>query len=95
MDDYEKKTYRIGYFVTVDVEAYDDLDAVHLAGAATGWPIHRARMPIDIHGTLGGRINVTAKIISAEALMVKQLPLECDRCGCEHKTEDCPCPKDG
>ncbi len=68
------RKWRVGYFVLVDVEAVDGLDAVMVGEKAAGWPgdWNPPHEPVFVSGKLNGN-GVTAEIVRSQALMVKPL----------------------
>lgn len=69
----DRKVFRVGYFVTVDVDAFDEGEAAIVGEVACGWPgHHRSREAIAVVGEING-YRVSARIVSSEALMVKPI----------------------
>lgn len=66
-----KRMFRVGYFVSVDVEAFDAGEAGLVGEAALGWPGDwRPRHdPVPVEGVLNGYI-VRASIVRSQALQV-------------------------
>lgn len=67
-----RQVFRVGYFVTVDVEAFDEGEAALVGEAALGWPGNWSPPHDPVHhtGTLNGYI-VRASIIRSQAMMAK------------------------
>lgn len=75
-DEDKAKTYRLGFFVAVDVEAVDESDAWFLAERATGWPGEWSppKPPVPVSRDWGkGRI-AHATIVRSQALMARLAP---------------------
>lgn len=70
-----RKTFRVGYFVTVDVEAWHESEAGMVGEAACLWPgdWRPPHDPVECVGVINGH-TVTARIVRSEVLMVKPLP---------------------
>ena len=70
----DKNTYRIGFYVEVEVEAIDGVDAIHIANAACGWPgyFQPPLKPIK-HTQSTRRGIVSASVTRSEGLMIKQM----------------------
>jgi len=68
-----RKVVRVGYFVTVDVDAFDEREAGVVGEVACGWPGDwmPAHEPIPVEGVLNEH-RVTARIVRTQALMVKE-----------------------
>lgn len=68
----DKKVYQIGFYVKVEVEAVDEIDAIHIANAACDWPgdWQPPSAPIKHTGTIYKK-PVEAEIVRSQALMVK------------------------
>lgn len=71
MDDDKRKVFRVGFFVTVEVDSFHESEAAIMAEAACGWPgsWSPAHDPIPISGVINGHV-VTARIIRSQAMMV-------------------------
>lgn len=67
------RAWRIGYFVTVDVDAIDETDAIFAGERAAGWPGDWSppHQPVEVHGDLNGHA-VSARIIRSQVLMIKE-----------------------
>lgn len=64
-----RTAWRVGFYVEVEVNAYDG-EAAIVAQAATGWPWTRHHEPVEVEGFIN-RKPVTGRILSSQALMVK------------------------
>lgn len=72
----ETRTYRLGFFVAVDVVATDEHDAWFVAERATGWPGEWSppKPPVPVSRDWGkGRI-ARAVIVRSQALMARLAP---------------------
>lgn len=69
------KKWRVGVFVTVDVEAYDEIGAWAVAEAACGWPgdWRPPHPPAAVSGELNGK-PVSALITRSQTLTVQRHP---------------------
>lgn len=70
----DKKKFRVGYFVWVDAEGYDESEASMVGEAALGWPGDWSPPgdPVDHEGLLNGH-KVKASIIRSRAMMAREL----------------------
>lgn len=67
----KRKVYRVGYFVTVDVDAFDEQEAGIVGERACQWPgSWTQHEPVAVEGEIDG-YRVTARIVRSEAMMVK------------------------
>lgn len=64
----ERKTFQVGFYVVVEVEAYSDSDAFAVALGATQWPLSRLWSPVEVTGELNNKL-VQGKITYAMGLM--------------------------
>lgn len=67
-----KQRMRVGFYVEVEVDAYEG-EAHLLAEAACGWPGNwRSSDPVEVEGPFdGGRVTAKARIVRSQALMIK------------------------
>lgn len=57
------KKFRVGYYVEVEVEAGDAVDAIHVADGALGW--WERPMPFRVIGTaMGKRVDADVRRIN-------------------------------
>lgn len=70
----ERSSWRVGFFVEVDVAAADGNDAALVAEVACGWPGDWSPPldPVTCQGEIAGR-PVVARIIRTKALMAKEV----------------------
>lgn len=70
----DRKVFRVGYFVTVDVDAFDASEATVVGECACHWPGNWSvpHEPVAVEGEING-YRVTARIVRSEALMVKPM----------------------
>lgn len=68
-----KRLWRVGFYVEVEVEAYEG-EAILMADAACGFPGNWSppRQPVETEGEFG-RITAVAKILRSQALMVREV----------------------
>ena len=69
----ERRTFQVGYFVTVEVDAIDEREAAQVGEVACGWPGHwnPPEGPVEVVGELNGK-PVTARILRSLPLMVRR-----------------------
>lgn len=68
-----RQRWRVGFYVEVEVDAYED-EAALVAEAACNWP-GSWRPPVDpvtVEGVINGK-PVTARIIRSQGLMIRPL----------------------
>jgi len=69
----DRKTFEVGFFAWVEVEAFDESEAGMVAEAALGWPGSWAsREPVEGEGELNGYV-VQAKITRTQAMTARPL----------------------
>jgi len=69
----ERRVFRVGYFVTVDVYAFDEREAGIVGEAACGWPgdWQPRHDPVPVEGIINEH-RVAASIVRSQVLMVKE-----------------------
>ena len=79
MSSVERTTWRVGFYVEVEVDAYNG-EAAIIAEAACRWPGSWTPMhkPVITEGVVNDR-KVAAHIIRSQALMVRPLAADEDR----------------
>lgn len=68
-----KRTYRVGFYVEVEVDAYEG-EAVLVAESACQWPGSgrvAAHQPVEVRGYLDTK-PVKGRVMRSQALMVKE-----------------------
>jgi hypothetical protein len=75
-DDPQERTYRLGFFVVVDVQATDESDAWIIAERATGWPgeWRPPKPPVPVSREWKPGRLARATIIRSQALMLRLAP---------------------
>ncbi len=69
--DGRRKRYVVGFYVEVETNAYQEVEAPTVALAATRWPQRMTHDPLHVQGELNGDL-FGADVIYASPLMVKK-----------------------